>query len=195
MKLHRWGMTMLGGGLLLLGPASPLLRADGPFPEERPPEGQRNRKIEEYEARAAFLLSLAKFTEWPEEALPPGEPLVLGVLGESPMGGALEALASTQVQGRKIVVRRFRTASEVQPCHMLYFPTAEERQLQALAPRLAGHGVFTVGETSFFLGFGGALQLFTEEGRMRFVLNRAALDQSHLRVSAQVQRLAKQILP
>jgi hypothetical protein len=159
---------------------------------EAPPA--RTQRAEEYEARAAFLLSIAKFTEWPEEGTSPGDPFVIGVLGDSPMAAALGSLAPPSLHGRKVVVRRFRAVGEVQPCHILYFPSSEERHLQTLAPRLAGHSVLTMGETSFFLGFGGAIHLFNEEGRLRFVLNRTALDQAHLHVSAQVQRLAKSVL-
>ncbi|HJV22251.1 MAG TPA: YfiR family protein [Holophagaceae bacterium] len=158
---------------------------------ESPAQGIR---YEEYETRAAFLLSLAKFTEWPEGAIPVGEPISLGVVGDSPMAPALEALGQGTLLGRKIVIRRFRNASEVQPCHILYFTSAEERFLPNLRAKLAAHGTLTVGETSFFLGYGGALHLFSEDGRLRFVLNRAALDQSRLRVAVQVQRLAKQVI-
>ncbi len=155
---------------------------------------QKGIRYEEYETRAAFLLSLAKFTEWPEEAFTPGEPLSIGIVGESPMASALETLAQSTLLGRKVLIRKFRNASEAQPCHILYFTSEEERFLPALRGRLATRGVLTMGETSFFLGYGGALHLFSEDGRLRFVLNRAALDQSRLRVSAQVQRLAKQVI-
>ncbi|MBI3129938.1 MAG: YfiR family protein [Acidobacteria bacterium] len=155
------------------------------------PQGIR---FEEYETRAAFLLSLAKFTEWPEEALPAGDPLSIGIVGDSPMAPALEALGQGTLLGRKLVIRRFRNAFEVQPCHILYFTSGEERFLPNLRTKLAAQGVLTIGETSFFLGYGGALHLFSEDGRLRFVLNRAALDQSHLRVAVQVQRLAKQVI-
>lgn len=173
---------------------APWLGVHGSPASDLEPPPQRTQKVEEYEARAAFLLSLAKFTEWPAEAGAPGEPFLIGVLGDSPMGPALESIAPPTFQGRRLIIRRFRTLAEVQPCHILYFPSAEERHLPSLAPRLAKHGVLTVGETSFFLGFGGAIHLFNEEGRLRFVLNRTALDHAHVHLSAQVQRLAKSVL-
>ncbi len=193
MSKHQWGRAALRGILLpplcCLVPAS---AAAAELPRESPQ--QRSPKVEEYEARAAFLLSLAKYTEWPEESLPPGEPLLVGVVGDGPMAAALDTLAPS-FQGRKVVVKRFHTGADVQPCHILYFPVSEERHLSGLHARLAGRSVLTVGETSFFLGFGGTIHLFNEEGRLRFVLNRTALEQAHLRISAQVQRLAKSILP
>jgi len=173
--------------------AASSLSAHGPQPAP-PQDPPRELSFEEYATRAAFLLSLAKFTEWPEGLLPPGEPLAIGVVGESPLGRALDDLAKAPWLGRKVVVRRFRRAADVQACHILYFPSAEEESLPPMQARLAAQGVLTVGETSFFLGYGGALQLFKQDGRLRFILNRWVLDQSHLRVAAQVQRLAKQVI-
>ena len=158
------------------------------------PKLQVEQRFEEFEIRAAFLFSLAKFTDWPEQSLPAGSPLIIGVVGTSPMALALERAAIGPLQGHRIVVKRFRPADEVPACHILYFPQAEERFLPAIRDRLSRQAVFTIGETSFFLGYGGALQLFTEEGRLRFVINRPALDHANLRVPAKVQRLAKHVI-
>jgi hypothetical protein len=150
--------------------------------------------FEEYETRAAFLVSLAKFTDWPDTAPAGTESLVIGVLGDSPLVQALERLSKVPGGGRRIVPKRFRRVADAQACHILYFPAAEEQALPALRNRLAAQSVLTVGETSFFLGYGGAVQLFNEGGRLRFILNRPVLDQSRLHIAAQVQRLAKQVI-
>ncbi|GLH73736.1 hypothetical protein GETHLI_22380 [Geothrix limicola] len=182
------GRRGLAGILLLALPWTPALSAGAPEAYLRP------QAFEEYETRAALLLSVAKFTEWPGEAFREGDAFVIGVLGESPIAAALEQMSGLTLQGRKVVVRRFRSSSELQACHVLYFARAEERSMAQLKDRLASRYVLTIGETSFFLGFGGAIQLFREEGgRLRFVLNRSALDQSRLRVAPQVQKFAKQI--
>ena len=124
---------------------------------------------------------------------PPGNPWPSACGGKSP-GRALDDLAGVPWLGRKVVVRRFRRVADVQACQILYFPSAEEESLPPMQAKLAAQGVLTIGETSFFLGYGGALQLFKEDGRLRFILNRRVLDQSHLRMAAQVQRLAKQVI-
>lgn len=176
-------MALAACGLLVHGPqaAAPAVPA-------------QELRFEEYATRAAFLLSLAKFTEWPEHSLPSGEPLVVGVLGESPMVQALDTLARSPWMGRRVVVKRLRRASEAPGCHILYFPAAEEQALPAMRAQLAAQATLTVGETSFFMGYGGAMQLFNENGKLRFILNRSVLDQSRLQVAAQAQRLAKQVI-
>jgi len=167
-----------------------------PVHGEPPPKGtEEGRKYEEYETRAAFIFVFAKYTEWLPQRMGPEDPFVVGILGDSPLGQALEKQAAlTTVQGHKVLVKRFRNASEVQDCHLLYFPAQTERQLLELRSRLAQEGVLTVGETSFFLGFGGGVQLFREEGSLQFVVNRAVLDQSHLRVASRALNLAKKVI-
>ena len=52
--------------------------------------------------KAAFILSFAKFTEWPADALPAAKPLVLCVLGDDAVGAELERVVKARViDGRK----------------------------------------------------------------------------------------------
>lgn len=155
-------------------------------------EQARKAMYEEYETRAAFLVIFAKYSEWPSNRL--SDAFVIGILGDTPFGPALEQVNLGSVKNRKVVVKRFRSVSELQPCNILYFPSAEEHQLAGLRGRLAAENVLTVGETSLFLGLGGGLQLFQEEGHLRFVVNLAVLDQSHIRVEAKALSLAKRVI-
>lgn len=183
--LPRWlllGTLVLGSGARLPG---------GP-----PPTGAEDRRrYEESETRAAFLFVFADYTEWPSQRLGGKDPFVVGIVGDSPVGQALEKQSpGVMVQGHRVVVRRFRSLAEAQGCHLLYFPASVERQLPEAKRRLAEDGVLTVGETNFFLGFGGAVHLFQEEGSLRFVVNRAVLDQSRLRVASRALALAKKVI-
>ena len=177
----RFAMALAALPLFALGPPA-RARAGSP----------QGLAFEEYATRAAFILSLAKFTEWPEGALPAGEPLAWRAGGKSPGPGPGIWPACPGWGGRSW--SGGSAASRTSACQILYFPSAEEESLPPMQAKLAAQGVLTIGETSFFLGYGGALQLFKEDGRLRFILNRRVLDQSHLRMAAQVQRLAKQVI-
>ena len=185
----------LNGARLLTTVALTLNGALPVLGEPHPKGAEERQKYEEYETRAAFIFVFAKYTEWLPQRMGPNDPFVVGILGDSPLGQALEKQASlTTVQGHKVLVKRFRNATEVQDCHLLYFPAQTERQLLDLRSRLAQEGVLTVGETSFFLGFGGGVHLFREEGSLHFVVNRAVLEQSRLRVASRALNLAKKVI-
>lgn len=146
----------------------------------------------EYEARATFLILLSKYTQWPEHTFGDGE-FVMGVLGEDPFGSALDVHEGSFVQGRRLVIKRFRSAAKVGPCQLLYIPASEEWQLNILREKIAAGNVLTVGESRRFTEAGGAICLFTESGSLRFEVNLAALEHSHVRVESKVLRLAKQV--
>jgi hypothetical protein len=150
-------------------------------------------KYAEYEVRTAFLLVFAKYTEWPESILPAGNPLVIGVMGDVPLGLNYENNANLSNGGRGIVIKRFHGFADLQPCHILYFSADQERLLPKMRDKLASGSVLTVGETSLFIGYGGAIQLFSEGGRLHFTVNRTALDHSKIRVEAKALALAKQV--
>ena len=55
--------------------------------------------------KAAFIYNFAKFTEWPADAIAAGAPLVLCVLGDAAIGGALErAVKGRTLAGHSIGV-------------------------------------------------------------------------------------------
>src|SRR6185503_1059334 len=58
------------------------------------PAGARGQEAvpSEYQMKAAFLYNFAKYVDWPASALPEHAPLVIGVFGEDPFGGALEEI-------------------------------------------------------------------------------------------------------
>ncbi len=177
--------------------ATLLLALAAAWPEARAvaPALATQRARAEYEVRAAFLVAFAKYTQWPDRVLPqPGGELVVGVLGEDPFGTALDALHGERVQGFRVAVKRFRSPGEAQKCQVLYFPQGQERHLPALRDWIARHAVLTVGENARFLELGGALFLFSESERLRFIVDQAALDRAGLGMDAKALSLAKRVL-
>src|SRR5271165_307634 len=62
----------------------------------------------DYQVKAAFLLNFAKFIEWPRASFPGSiSPLEVCVLGDDPLGGALNQIAEGEtIDARKVVVQK-----------------------------------------------------------------------------------------
>jgi len=60
----------------------------------------------EYQLKAAFLFNFAKFIEWPAPSFAQANaPIIVGVLGETPLAAALEEVArDRKINGRNMVV-------------------------------------------------------------------------------------------
>jgi hypothetical protein len=150
----------------------------------------------ERDLKAAFLFNFAKFAEWPAAAFPePTTPVTLCVLGDDSLGASLEALVKGEkLNDRRLVVRLLRDPQATQGCHVLFIGPGRGRLPEILAP-LRGTGVLTVGGADDFLDRGGMIRLLLEQNRVRFDINLEAAEQSHLKLSSKLLRLARAVNP
>ncbi len=151
-----------------------------------------------YRAKAAVVLELTRFVEWPSGTFPsPGAPFVIGVLGDRRFADALRReVADEKVQGRAVRTRNFRNLDEVDPCSILVVGREKARLLPVILDFLAGwSGVLTIGETADFAELGGVVRLVELPDRIGFEINRDAAVHADLRLGAQVLRLADRLLP
>ena len=150
----------------------------------------------ERDVKAAFLYNFAKFVEWPPETFADAaSPMVLCVLDDEPLGASLRAtVKGEKLNERRLVVRLLRDPQATQGCHVL-FVGAEKGRLPEILASLRGAGVLTVGGAGDFLDRGGMIRLFLEQNRVRFDINLDAAEQSHLKLSSKLLRLARAINP
>jgi len=145
---------------------------------------------------AAFLYNFTKFIDWPAAAYgQPDGPFTIAILGATTLSAELEqAVRGRKVGGREVVIRLCRTAAEAAIAQMV-FVMADDATLRELLQRVDGRPVVLVGESERFLRQGGTIAfLFEADNKVRFAINMTAADRAGLRISAQLQKLAKSIL-
>lgn len=157
-------------------------------------------EVPEHELKAAFLYNFARFTEWPEDDMPPGEPLEL-CIADAAVAGALEALVNRKFVGdHPLVVRQLtlsgRDTATIRPlrlryCEVLYVAQLDLRTAVAVLGRVNDAPVLTVGETEDFTRMGGVARFFVERGRLRFEINTTSAQHSKLQLSAKLLQLAR----
>ncbi|MCB1777336.1 MAG: YfiR family protein [Candidatus Competibacteraceae bacterium] len=146
----------------------------------------------EYGVKAGFVYNFAKFVEWPDRVFAfTAAPLRLCILGQSPLDGKLELLAQRQAQGHPIEITENPLAQDWPNCQMLYLGADQASQLSALQATLAQAPVLTISDIPDFTEKGGMIELYIEEGRVRFAINLAIAQQADLKLSAQMLRMAK----
>jgi YfiR/HmsC-like len=146
----------------------------------------------EYKVKAAFIYNFAKFVEWPPQKLGgDSAPLVIGVLGPNPFGDELEnALKGRQINGRGIVVRQFDDVEAAKAAHLLFVSVNDETKLRRA---LKEYGVLTIGQSESFTRNGGIITFTFEHDKLGFDINVGAAEQAGLKISAQLQKLAKSV--
>lgn len=149
----------------------------------------------EYPVKAIFIRNFIQFVEWPDTFFQDASaPLVIGVLGNDPFGDALDkAIRGERVKNRPLVVKRSRRLEELKSCHVLFISRSEEDWLDQILEALAGGsgGVLTIGETDGFARRGGIINLFLQDNKVRFEINKDAADRSGLKISSHLLSLAK----
>ena len=147
----------------------------------------------EYQVKAAFLYNFARFVEWPADAFPDARtPILLGILGDDPFGGALEqTVKGKTVNGRELVLRRLTRVEDLKGFHMLFVSSSEARHLPQILESLRGKCVLTVGETEGFAQAGGVINFTLEENKVHFEINLNTAERAHLKISSKLLALAK----
>jgi hypothetical protein len=169
-----------------------LLTLLGPIDRGSPAAGQSLPSDIEYQIKASFVYTVAKFVDWPERAFPPpGTPLTLGIVGSDTASDAIAlALRGKRVHDRELQVRRLYGVPGACDCQILYYASGEGSVGAAAAPgKGAPAGVLTVGESSDFTSRGGILEITMQESMVQFEVNIAAAQKAGLVISSKILRL------
>ena len=146
----------------------------------------------EYQVKAAFLYTFAKFVEWPAQAFSsPSAAIAICVLGDDPFGNFLDdAVKGKTIGDRPLAVRRVADLPAARDCKILFIAASERRRMAALLASVASEGLLTVGDTSEFAAQGGVIGLQLDGQRIRLLVNLTAADKAKLRISSRVLSLA-----
>ncbi len=149
-------------------------------------------QLTEAQAMAAALLNFARYVKWPEQAFASREaPFTFCIAGRDALFSAAAALEGRSLHGRPTQVRRVLGTEDLRGCQLLFIADSEERRQQPMLRALGRDAVLTVGDAGDFIDAGGAIGILIEDGRVRFDINRSALDAARLRANANLLRLAR----
>ena len=146
----------------------------------------------EYQVKAAFLYHFANFVSWPASSFESTEgKLRICLVGEDPFGQILDTtLANKSVGDHAFDIRRNPPKTTLRHCHMLYLPNSERWSFSMLQHHIADSDVLAIGETITFLEHGGMVQFFIKDQKVQFAVNPDAINQTNLKVSSKLLRLA-----
>jgi hypothetical protein len=154
----------------------------------------KTQDVTEPSLKAAFIYNFAKFTEWPQDVLTGTTPFNACVLGDEPIGDALErSVKGRQLGGRVITVQRVAPDGPLKSCHLLYISGLKMDKLAAVIDALRGAPVLTISDVDDFARLGGIAHVFVENGKMRFDLNLELAKRARLQLSSKLLVLAARV--
>jgi hypothetical protein len=146
----------------------------------------------EYQLKAAFVLNLFNFVEWPSAYASTTGPHQIGIVGESALGTELErALAARTIDRHITSVKRVKTRAEMRTCHLLFISKSETKRVSDILKKVNGSTVLTVSEVDRFTQVGGMINFVPDGNKMRFEINDEAAKGAGLRISSKLLNLAR----
>lgn len=149
----------------------------------------------EFQIKAVFLYNFAQFVDWPPDAFESSDsPLIIGVLGMDPFGDFLEATVRGEtVNGRRLVVERYRWVSEVDECHVLFVSGSEGSQAGHIAAMLEGRAILTVSDWESAGRGWPMIRFVMQRNRIRLRINLDAARSAGLTISSKLLRSAEMV--
>ena len=147
----------------------------------------------EYQVKAVFLFNFAQFVEWPAQAFSgPDTPFTMCVLGEDPFGAQLdEAVKGESVNGHPLTVQRYRSASELGRCQILFIGPSEHERLDGIIGGLDDRAILTVSDIAGSAERGTIIQFASDRNRVRLRVNVQKARSAGLTLSSKLLRPAE----
>jgi hypothetical protein len=157
------------------------------------PTTARAQDVTEPALKAAFIYNFARFTEWPADAMAKDAPLLLCVVGDPAVGGALEqAVKARTLAGHSIGVSQAGPdVRSLAGCHIAYIADVTASEAAKMVAALHDAPVLTISELKGFTRMGGIAQFFFENGQLRFDIQLASAARARLQISSKLLSLAR----
>jgi len=181
--LSRWGLPWTGCASV---PVSLLLLAALALP------GQAV-EADEYQVKGEFLLSFARFVEWPSESqVGLKDEIRVCVLGNGEVSSILSEVLHGKSAGRRgVMVRRVEDLAGVAWCRIVFITKSTELEPELVVNSLGATSILTVGETAGFAANGGMVNFTNDRSKVRFEINQGAARRAGLKISSKLLRLAE----
>jgi hypothetical protein len=153
--------------------------------------------VAEYRIKAAFLLKFLDFVTWPPLAADRADgPVVIGVLGASGLGDALQQVAAGRpVNGRPVQVRVLRDDESPNGLQMLFVGRAANGRVATIAAATERQPMLLVTESDAGLAPGGAINFVVVDDKVRFDIALRPAERAGLKISARMLAVARGVLP
>jgi hypothetical protein len=148
----------------------------------------------EYGLKAQLIERFTRFIEWPLESTVSDQtrPFVIAVIGDNPFGPYLKRLAAEHsIKGKAVEVWEVRSTDQLLDPQVLFISSSEAKHLGEILAYTATRPILTVSDSEGFARAGVHINLFLEEGSIRFEVNTQAARRSGLELSSKLLRLAR----
>lgn len=132
--------------------------------------------------QALYLVNFTKNLDWP------GDKVTIGVVGNTQALIELESLAAKYPD---ISLKKISGGESVSDCNLIFLPSAQSRNFSLIQGKIGGSPIVLVAEDQRLISDGAELAFYMEGNKLKFVLNKSALDKAGVSVTDKLLSVAK----
>ena len=141
-----------------------------------------------YEIHSMMLYNFTKYIQWPDNS---SNSFVIAVLGDDKVYETLKSWYSNKAKGaKKFSIVKFNSVGELGDCDILYVARGSSKQFEQIQATLGAKPTLIITDKEGLGKRGSDINFKLVNNRLALELNKAALDQSNLKVSSQLMNIA-----
>jgi hypothetical protein len=143
----------------------------------------------EYHLKAAFLRYVAKFVDWPSDAIPVDK-INICVLGQVPNFKAINSINGKVVNDRAINITKVLQANDAKgTCQILFVTKTEEENVSNIVSTLNGLPILSFGDMENFAAKGGNMNFYIANNRLAIMINPPSVDKAKLKINPRMLKV------
>ena len=137
-----------------------------------------------------FIKNFAKNIEWPPDSQQ-GD-FIIGVFDNQKVAKDMQSFfIGKSINGRKVVIRNFPNINSIQDPHILFIPISNKNVISGITNKLGNKPILIITEKEGWGKQGSVINfIVTEEGRMKFELNKDAAQKRSIKIPSSLANLA-----
>jgi hypothetical protein len=150
---------------------------------------QDEAKEREYGLKAVYIYNFTKYITWPDSGN--RKTFTIAVMGDSPVFNSLKRIAGKKlVNNKKIVLIHITSKELIRESDILFIPNTYKGDICEILNRIKDYHTLSICESKGVCEQGIGVNLFIDEGRIKFELNQKAIQKAGLNISSHLLKLA-----
>ncbi len=152
-------------------------------------QGEFSAESREYHLKAAFLRYVAKFVEWPANAIPVDK-INICILGQIPNFKAINSINGKVVNDRTITINKVLEANDAKgACQILFVTKTEDDKVTTIVKTVTGLPILSFGDMENFALKGGNMNFYIANNRLGIMINPPSVDKANLKIDPRMLKI------
>lgn len=150
----------------------------------------KERSSKEDKVKSLVIFSLTKYVQWPDS----DEELIIGILSDDKdLLNTFNEIAAQRSSSRKITIKSFTSIeTALKKSDVLFIPNEASEEFENIA-EFTTENVLVITEKEGLAKLGSSINFVVVNGKLRFEVNKRAVERSGLKVSSKLTEMAIEV--